>query len=146
MKNKNIAINQNELRRTRSRSHTPTQVLGNLLRNTSLISSSLNNSSQVDANLTRLNRTNSTSSPNQVDRQDSDDTDYEMDYETRETNRSQFANKEKKDKAWDFFVKIDDISYRCKICQRENLNFISILLYLINYILFYKATKTSIQN
>lgn len=55
MKNKNLAKTQDELRGTRSRSRTPTQVLGTLLRNTSLINSSndLTNTVQNESSLAR---------------------------------------------------------------------------------------------
>ncbi|RNA04210.1 hypothetical protein BpHYR1_033651 [Brachionus plicatilis] len=134
MKNKNIEKTQNELRGTRSRSQKPTQVLGNILRNTSLISSSLSNSKEVDANLTRntsLNRINYTSSP--VDRQNSDDTDYEMDYQHREVNKSQFAKKVKKEKSVSRLTMKPAVKNACNgliqestwiSCQAHNLNLV----------------------
>jgi hypothetical protein len=128
MKNKQLAKTQDELRGTRSRSRTPTQVLGTLLRNTSLLNATndLPNSAQSETSLVRgssLRSVNVTSdNPNaSQSEQNSDDTDFEISPEQRESNRSQFAKKKKKEKAWDHFEKIDASTYRCKLCQRENV-------------------------
>ncbi len=103
MKNKPLAKTQDELRGTRTRSRTPTQMLGTMLRNTSLISLSNDfpNAAQNETSLVRGasllsdNLTSDLANATQVD-QNSDDTDNEISSEQRESNRSQFARKKKK--------------------------------------------------
>ena len=128
MKNKTLAKTQDELRGTRSRSRTPTQILSTVLRNTSLINSTneMPNVAQNQTSLVRgassrsVNLTSDLTNATQVE-QNSDDTDYEISSEQRESNRSQFARKKKKEKAWDHFEKIDASTFRCKLCQAENV-------------------------
>ena len=111
------------MRETRSRSTTSTQVFGTLLINSS---NDLTNIVQNESSLARgaslrsVNLTNDSTNATQVE-PNSDDTDYEIPAEQRESNRAQFARKKKKEKAWDYFEKIDSSTYRCKLCQSENV-------------------------
>ena len=154
MKNKPLAKTQDELRGTRTRSRTPTQMLGTMLRNTSLISLSNDfpNAAQNETSLVRgasllsANLTSDLANATQVD-QNSDDTDNEISSEQRESNRSQFARKKKKEKAWEYFEKIDASTYRCKLCQRENVNiyfkFINQCIFLSKFLLLSKKSRFS---